>query len=224
MWRGETTGIGSVPHASVAGAIAYSFAHDIPFLPQLPGELMVETPGAEQAWPAFLAALTERRPAFAKVQIVGPVTLAKHSSIEVDLTLRAMRYSDALTRLGVQPMIFIDEPSLADGPFDALDTMLTTLKAAGAITGVHCCGTTNWAQVLSLPALDVLSIDVALSLEAVMPHTGAFAARGGALAFGIDRARDLPAFPSVLLTAPCGLAGRTVQQATDQLQLLTRSR
>ncbi len=224
MWRGETTGIGSVPHASVDEALAYSFAHDIPFLPQMPGELMVETAGAERAWPPFLAALSERRPAIAKVQIVGPVTLSKHSSIEVDLTLRALRYVDALIRLGVQPMIFVDEPSLADGPFDALDTMLTTLKTAGAITGVHCCGTAKWAEVLSLPALDVLSFDVALSLAAVMPHTGAFASKGGTLAFGFDRACDLPAFPSMLRTASCGLAGRTVEQAADQLQRLTRSR
>ena len=220
IWRGETTGIGTVPHSSIEAALTYSFEHDLPFLPQLPGELMLGAPGAERAWPAFLEAVATRRPPVAKVQIVGPVTMSKHASAAVDLIAKALRSCEALARIGVQPMIFVDEPSLGDGPFDQLEAMLTTLKSAGAITGVHCCGTTSWPRVLAIPALDVLSFDAALSLDEVMPHSARFAQRGGTLAFGIDHRRALPAFPSVLLTASCGLAGRTIARAAHQLEVL----
>ncbi len=35
-FAGVLTGIGSLPHRSLDAALAYSFAHDLPFLPQLP--------------------------------------------------------------------------------------------------------------------------------------------------------------------------------------------
>ena len=218
----ETTGIGSVPFVEVEAALRYSFAHDIPFLPQLVGERMVVAPGADAALPAFIAALASRKPRGAKVQIVGPVTLAKHGSVRVDLTSKALQLVGAVASTGVHPMIFVDEPALGGGPFVELSAMLTALKASGATTGVHCCGDANWGAVLSMPALDVVSFDAVRSFETIDVHTAAFRARGGVLGFGIDGPSfTLPARPGpVLVTATCGLSGRSVEQAEAQLSLL----
>jgi hypothetical protein len=55
------------------------------------------------------------------------------------------------------------------------------------LTGVHCCGNTDWSVVLSVP-LDILSFDTydyAESLSLYAAEVKDFLARGGAIAWGI---------------------------------------
>jgi hypothetical protein len=61
------------------------------------------------------------------------------------------------------------------------------LGQAGALVGVHCCGNTRWPALLKMD-FDLLSLDVGLSLEALVEDREAFRAfvtRGGRLSLGI---------------------------------------
>jgi len=236
-WRGETTGIGGLPHTSVEAALVYSFAHDIPFLPQLPTdapeELMLASathPGIEpreRAWQPFLDALTRTLPAAAKLQLAGPVTLKRYAHFEnlKLLEAKARFQINAVARLGITPMLFLDEPALGEGPFEPLGQLLERLKAAGAVTGVHCCGQARWAELLALPALDIVSFDVPLSWEALLPVAGPFIARGGTLSLGLDHPFEPPVeLSSVLHTASCGLARGSLSEANRKLAVLRAQR
>ena len=236
-FSGETTGIGSLPHTSVEAALVYSFAHDIPFLPQLPTgapeELMLalathpSIEPRERAWHPFLEALARTRPAVAKLQLAGPVTLARYLRFD-DLKLlgaKARFQIHAVARLGITPMLFLDEPGLGEGLLEPLGALLDELKAAGAVTGVHCCGQASWARLLALPSLDIVSFDVPLSWAALMPVAEAFIERGGTLALGLDDAFEPPvALGSVLHTASCGLARASLAEANRKLSVIRGQR
>ncbi len=219
-WHGQNTGIGSVPHTSVDDALDYAFAHDIPFLPQLAEERMLTLatePTHGRAWAAFL----ERLPGLplAKLQLAGPVTLKRYAQFDdlEQLKAKARFQIEALVRLGVTPLFFIDEPGLGDGPFDGLAELIAQLQRQGALTGVHCCGRTNWAALAAMPGLDVISFDASLSLEAVFTEAKDFA---GTLAFGVTSLTPPVSSRSWLLTATCGLANTTASEALEVLELL----
>lgn len=240
-WLGPvTTGIGTLPFASVSDAIAYSFSHDVPFLPQLPvghpEELMLAaamSPGPkpiERGWVPFLEAVARHRPAFAKVQLTGPVTLERYAQFRDPglLERKALHMVNALSTLGVRPIVFIDEPGLGQSPLDALEALLAAIQETGALTGVHCCGATNWAALLNLAPLDVVSFDVAREGRNLAPFAGAFTSRGGTLAFGLD-ARSAghclaPFGPQagLLLTTTCGLANSSLEEAASKRDTLQK--
>ena len=124
-------------------------------------------------------------------------------------------------------MFFVDEPGLPFAErFDALADVLSAVSQAGAITGVHCCGQAEWARVLALPSLDVLSFDFALSGSSVLAHATQFIERGGTLAFGLDVMPEVAPLEtrSWLLTTSCGLGRATVAQADQRLALLNTFR
>lgn len=106
-----TSGIGSLPHADLHGALALAFTCDVPYLPELPAlgpsEWMVPSalrglagleidqtgrcvlrpdgepgePAFSSSWPAFLVEVKARRPRVAKVQVGGPVTVSSCTSL-----------------------------------------------------------------------------------------------------------------------------------------------
>jgi hypothetical protein len=116
------------------------------------------------------------------------------------------------------------------------------LQREGAIVGVHCCGNTRWEALLGLP-IQILSIDVRLSLDAVLEERAAFKAfleRGSTLSLGIiptnlsaefqpqelvdsvevslkatlGNGRSFSQTLSRMLLSPaCGLAFRTIQDS-----------
>jgi methionine synthase II (cobalamin-independent) len=165
----------------------------------------------------FLESLTSRdhrkRIKYIKGQITGPVTfglglvdegrrpvfyeptlreiVTKHLSSKAQWMER--RFNDLLP--GVKTMIFFDEPSLSSfgSAFSGLNREEVILSlnecfaGVNGLKGVHCCGNTDWALLLSTD-VDILSFDAYGYLEtlALYPkELKKFLERGGILAWGI---------------------------------------
>lgn len=169
-------------------------------------------PTSCRAWKPFLWEVENRKSPFAKAQIAGPVTtlwattlsdgtpaadvLEVSSQIHRLVLARSLAMTAALKATGTTPIIFLDEPGLFafDGsrPTHAIElrqlgVVAATLKRAGALVGVHCCGNTNWGEVAKLD-LDFISADARLSLASILDAAPAFdeyLARGGWLGLGI---------------------------------------
>jgi hypothetical protein len=212
------------------------------------------------AWKPFLWEVEQRKAPFAKAQLTGPITilwattltdgapLAQVPGLEAQLVelilVRALAMVKALQSTGATPILFLDEPGLY--AFDKrkpshlielreLNVAIASLKNAGALVGVHCCGNTEWEAVLKL-GLDFLSVDVRLSLDVLLatsPALEEYLAAGGWLGLGIvptnvathepmselvddtyarmgDRRKAILA--RALLSPACGLAMRTVAE------------
>lgn len=155
------------------------------------------------AMAAFLAAL---KPGMvAKAQLAGPATVAAFTRASTGarvaqvprlaervvehLAAKAAWLARDLRSVNVTPMIVFDEPGLGLGelPVAALERVRRAASDAGAITGLHCCGQTRWAELLGL-GFDLISLDARLSLDALLEDRRAwigFLARGGTLCLGI---------------------------------------
>ncbi|QRN94860.1 hypothetical protein JRI60_38010 [Archangium violaceum] len=227
-----------------------------------------------RAWRPFLWEVENRKLAFAKAQMAGPFTVRSvartsegHATLDVPgldeaifrlVLARSLAMVKALRRAGTTPLFFLDEPGLyafeRANPrhllaMQELRLLVVALQREGALVGVHCCGNTHWTSLLDA-GLDVLSLDVRLSLDAVLEESVAFARfleSGATLSLGIiptdltstyqvgelvdavevSLKAALPpghSFPrvgsQVLLTPACGLAMRTVVDAERVLEQL----
>jgi methionine synthase II (cobalamin-independent) len=236
------------------------------------------SPEASLAWHPFLEEVERRALSFAKAQLAGPFTVSlvtrtsegravwEEPGLEAAilrlLRARARAMVKALRRAGTTPLFFLDEPGLA--AFSRADPrhllasrelrlVVEALQREGALVGVHCCGNTDWASLLD-SGLDVLSLDVRLSLDAVLEETGPlsrFLDSGATLSLGIiptglESSYDVAelvdavevsleaALPpghsleqvggQMLLTPACGLALRTGLEAERVLEQLAEAR
>ena len=96
---------------------------------------------------------------------------------------------------GLKTILFFDEPSLSSfgSAFSSLnrEEVISSLNecfdAVNGLTGVHCCGNTDWSLLLSTD-LDILSFDAYGYLETIALYPKelkTFLERGGILAWGI---------------------------------------
>ena len=174
---------------------------------------------ASSSWQPFLWELQERKAAFAKVQLAGPLTSQwalrlndgtstdKHPEIGAQVfrlvLARALGMCRRLQEGKIQPILFFDEPGLYGlspaNPrhvlgLQELKLTVQMIRKAGVIVGLHCCSNTNWRAVLSL-GLDVVSIDTALSLPSLQSEEAdlrTFLQNGGRLSLGVvPTARDV---------------------------------
>jgi methionine synthase II (cobalamin-independent) len=165
----------------------------------------------------FLEALAStdypKRIRYIKGQITGPVTFGLAL---VDEEQRAIFYEPTLREIlikhlsskaqwmqerfnhllpGIKTIISFDEPSLSSfgSAFSGLNreevivSLNECFNAVNGLTGVHCCGNTDWSLLLSTD-LDILSFDAYGYLEtlALYPkELSKFLERGGLLAWGI---------------------------------------
>jgi len=222
---------------------------------------------ALRAWKPFLWEVENRKLALAKAQIAGPATVrwvatasdgrpisqvpALDQQIFRLLLARTLAMVKALRRANTTPLLFLDEPGLyaldRKDPrhliaLQEIKVMAMALRKEGALVGLHCCSNTEWDLVLDL-GLDLLSLDVRLSLDAVLDHEEAFhrfVRSGAILSLGIiptdlsstyelrtlvesveaSFRATLPPGPlladalsQVVLTPACGLAMRSVMDA-----------
>jgi hypothetical protein len=152
-----------------------------------------------------------------KGQVTGPISLGLKI---VDQTLKPMLYDEALRDVLVkhiarkaqwqekflsavgatvpsplQPIIFVDEPSLAlvGASVVALnhDEVVRDLEevfsALHCLTGTHCCGNTDWSMLLQT-SVNIISFDAynyAENLALFADEVKRFLDRGGVLAWGI---------------------------------------
>lgn len=157
-------------------------------------------------WRRFLArAAGRRRPI--KLQITGPITLGLaliHAGVPAEtafavagnaVSTRARDLLDLADRIapGVPRLLVFDEPGMVGGlraqlPLSANDTidLLSGALAAAegrSITGVHCCGPTDWRLVLQAgPGL--LSLPVGVGVTESAGALGNFLDSGGWVAWG----------------------------------------
>jgi hypothetical protein len=109
--------------------------------------------------------------------------------------------AEQFRQVGKDPVLFLDEPYLTGfgsaylpiSREEVIDILTQAMEAArGAVSGsltlgIHCCGNTDWALLLSAP-LDILSFDsygYFDSLRLYAPALAAFLDRGGWLAWGL---------------------------------------
>lgn len=155
---------------------------------------------------AFLRAVAARRRPI-KLQITGPVTLATalvRAGAEPDVamsiatTAARARARGLVELVGVRapdaPMVlFLDEPSLTawlrgdlafsgDDAVDSLSSVLAVLDA-DVVTGIHCCGDTDWGLVMSTGA-DIVSAPVGAGLAREPMALTGFLESGGRVAWG----------------------------------------
>ena len=145
-------------------------------------------PSRARGWYAFIEALERTGPPgpFLKGQVVGPITLAYSlkgwdgkallydgevlQALAIGLGMQAVWQARKLASLGAIPVIFVDEPALSGygsafmpiGEEKVLETLgdLTGIirEKTGALTGLHCCGNSDWPLLLRSP-IDMISLD-----------------------------------------------------------------
>ena len=103
-----------------------------------------------------------------------------------------------LKKLFPAVIIFIDEPYLVsigssfvninmEEAFGRLDELIATIKAEGALAGLHCCGNTDWSTLLKRD-LDILNFDAYQFTREFLLYGAdvkAFLNRGATIAWGI---------------------------------------
>ncbi|MBI3930461.1 MAG: methionine synthase [Chloroflexi bacterium] len=171
-------------------------------------------------------------PLAVKGQITGPVTWGltvtdgdKRAIIYDDvlgdvvakfLRLKASWQEKVLSQISGNTIIFVDEPYMA--AYGSVGVMLSREKiislleevfsGINGLTGVHCCGNTDWSVLLATSA-DILSFDTynyAQSLSLYPKEVKRFLDGGGAIAWGI--------VPNEAET----LAGETAASLKDRLE------
>lgn len=153
----------------------------------------------------FLSAVAGRTGAI-KVQTAGPVTLARalvaggadpvvaRAVAGAAVRARAVALVDAVEAVAPDaPVVaFLDEPGLVGGPPaelghpDAVIDLVSSAMAAWetrAVTGIHCCGPTDWATLLQAGPR-VLSAPAGADLHVGAGALAAFLERDGWVAWG----------------------------------------
>ena len=156
---------------------------------------------------------------FVKGHITGPISYALSLT---DQNKRAVIYDndlfEVLTKMLVMKsrwqirmlkkcfpnvVIFIDEPYLVsigssfvnintEAAFEKLDELAKSIKAEGALAGVHCCGNTDFSLLLKRE-IDILSFDAynfTKELLLYVKELKGFLKRGGTIAWGIVPSSD----------------------------------
>ena len=191
---------------------------------------------------AFLEA-TRHRTAPIKLQLTGPVTLALalvEAGVHADRAFataaaavkqRAVAMMEEATHIAplASRVVFVDEPSLvalshADFPIapdHAVDLVSSTLAAIEpyAVTGLHCCGETDWRLALAAgPQIVSMPTDTR-----VVDHAGALGVhldRGGWVAWGaVPTNRPVGSEPALLWRALSETWCELVQRGCDALRL-----
>jgi len=177
-------------------------------------------PSISSCWQPFVWELEERKIRLAKIQIAGPMTaqwalklkdglghpVSTQSFEEKNPELttqifrlvlaRALAMCKRLKRVGIQPLLYLDEPGLyglsMQNPrhvlaMQELKLLVQALSKEGVQVGIHCCSNTDWKTVLSLP-IHYLSLDVSLSLGSLLSQQAPlkrFIEGGGRLSLGV---------------------------------------
>nr|MBU1327558.1 methionine synthase [Candidatus Omnitrophota bacterium] len=163
---------------------------------------------------AFIRIANRYKPEYAKGHITGPVSFGlgvtdeKGKSIIYNdslkeafvklLEMKAVWQIDKLKDVAKQVIIFIDEPYLTsfgssfvnirrEDVISMLDSIIEGIHSKGAITGIHCCGNTDWS-VITETKVDIINFDAYLYAENLSLYSRdieRFLIKGGCLAWGI---------------------------------------
>ena len=172
-------------------------------------------PDYAQGFYVLRDALKANPPPFAKGQVMGPISFGLtvtdqegraclYNEVYADVLVKHMSFNarwqvEQLQKVSDQVILFVDEPYMAsfgsayvnlgkEQVVAWLDEVYESLHAAGAITGTHCCGNTDWGLLLNTK-VDILNLDAYDFIEnlALYPvELREFLDRGGAICWGSD--------------------------------------
>ena len=155
-----------------------------------------------------------RNPDFVKGQITGPVSFAlsitdqNKRAVIYDkeifevvtkvLSMKAKWQIGKLKALNPNVIIFIDEPYLVsigssfvniprEDVIKSLDEINNAIKGEGALSGIHCCGNTDWPLLLKRD-IDIINFDAYNFMKEFLLYTGEirnFLENGGTIAWGV---------------------------------------
>lgn len=114
------------------------------------------------------------------------------------LSMKARWQIRRLKKVKENVIIFIDEPYLVsigssfinlslEGVIRALDEVAASIRAEGALSGLHCCGNTDWSVLLKR-GIDILNFDAYNFMKEFFLYTEdikSFIKKGGTIAWGI---------------------------------------
>lgn len=162
----------------------------------------------------LIDALTQKPAKYAKGQVMGPISFGLtvtdqdgraclYNEIYEDVLVKHMAFNarwqvKQLQKVSQQVILFVDEPYMAsfgsayinlgkEQVIAWLDEVYNALHAAGAITGTHCCGNTDWGVLLDTK-VDILNLDAYDFIEnlALYPRElRHFLDRGGSVCWGL---------------------------------------
>jgi len=157
---------------------------------------------------------------FLKGHITGPFTFASsvadengtallHNEIMMQAVVKGLEGKakwqiDFLKEFGKQTIIFVDEPYLGcfgsaytpvtrQKAVEVMSELCSDIKAHGALTGVHCCGNTDWSILTEAAGVDIISFDAFNFLDRIVLYASeisAFLDKGGILCWGIAPTRE----------------------------------
>lgn len=213
-----------------------------------------------------------------KGQWVGPLTYSLHARDEggepllavpsalsrvFEIFERKVRWQiGRLKRLFPRVVFFVDEPDLSesgvlavmggDEALESLQRVSRVIRDAGALPGIHACGTPSWKHLFG-SGFEIASFEVGRFPEETAPFERElvqFHEGGGVFAFGLvpsDRPTETPTLAHLqqmfdallsrwallgiggkrltercLISPACGLASHTVEQAAERVALLRK--
>ncbi len=227
----------------------------------------------------FLRTLPGRKYPFLKGHVTGPLTFSlglrdregkpayfdeEFREICLMLLKAKVRWQmDMLKPHAEKVIVFIDEPIFSalgssaylavssDETLRLLSEVVSTIREAGGLSGIHCCGNADWPLVLR-SGTDILNFDSHDYVDTIALYPDEFTrflGNGGFLAWGCVPTSDTIASASpesvrrrfdagiqklseripeellrkhILLTPSCGTGSRTVSEALKVFQLLMR--
>lgn len=152
---------------------------------------------------------------FIKCHVTGPFTFAASindenakallheqifmQAISKGLIMKALWQADFFKEFGKKIILFVDEPYL--GAFGSAYTSLnrrdvvntlkeftSDIKSDNTLTGVHCCGNTDWSMLTEVEGIDVINFDAFDFMDKFLLYAENiknFLARGGIICWGI---------------------------------------
>ncbi|MDD5771547.1 MAG: hypothetical protein PHO81_04845, partial [Candidatus Omnitrophica bacterium] len=191
---------------------------------------------------------------FIKCQVTGPFTFCSgindregksilHDEVLMQamvhgLSMKALWQLDYFKPFGKRMIMFFDEPYLTsvgsaytpvnrNDVIDVLDELTGEIKASGCLTGIHCCGNTDWSMLMEAPGIDIINFDAFEFQERFVLYAGElnrFLKRGGIVCWGV-----VPTQGYNSSQTPEGLAGKIrsgiealVKKGIDRQLLLER--
>ncbi len=139
------------------------------------------------AFESFEQLIRNTHPKFAKGQIVGPYSSSYPAEF---LSLKALWIIKRIKTASpdTTPIIFIDEPSFEyEAGKNHLLKLVKDIQSNGAICGIHCCKTCNWADLIKTGA-DIINFDAYTYFDNILYYAKAIKQHleaGKMLAWGI---------------------------------------
>ena len=153
-------------------------------------------------------------------------TLAQSGYEEDDAIARIYSHIDAIiTGLKAkETILFLDEPALGHAGFEYGHLWGAIFSSFNVTKGIHVCGNMDWDRMLTAD-IDIISFDSSQFNITIYPKYKAFREKGGIVAWGISKLEDIRDYQKGdLITLPCSMGTKTIEEAEKGLELLLKAR